>query len=77
MLHYQGKPQNSQRTFFGGPWRLLGRTVGETGVPPAAPDLLGVQFAIAQGQRQWVYARILRADGRISQPFRAETTTAA
>ena len=72
LMHYQGKPQNPQRTFFNGPWRLLGRTVGETGVPPASPDLIGVQYAIAELQRQWVYARILRADGRISQMFQAE-----
>lgn len=77
LFHYQGKPQNAQREFFDGPWRLVGFTTGETGVPPAAPDLIGVQFAIAQAQKQWVYARILRADGRISQPFRAETAVAA
>ena len=77
MIHFQGSPQNPQRTFFNGPWRLLGRTVGETGVPPASPDLLGVQFAIAEGQRQWVYARIARADGRISQPFQVDILVAA
>lgn len=77
MFHYQGQPQNPQRNFFGGPWRLIGMTSGVDGAPPAAPDILGVQFAIAELQRQWVYARIARVDGRLSEPFRADCFVAA
>lgn len=77
MFHYQGSPQNPQRNFFGGPWRLLGMTSGVDGAPPASPDLLGVQFAIAEGQRQWVYARIARTDGRLSEPFSADVLVGA
>lgn len=77
MYHYQGSPQNPQRTFFAGPWRLLGMTSGVDGAPPASPDILGVQFAIAQNQRQWVYARIQRTDGRLSEPFRADVLVGA
>jgi len=72
LFHYQGMPQNAQRNFFGGPWRLVGMTSGVDGAPPASPDLLGVQFAIAELQRGWVYARIARVDGRISAPFRGD-----
>lgn len=77
MFHYQGSPQNPQRNFFKGPWRLLGMTTGADGAPPAAPDILGVQFTIAELQRQWVYARIARADGRLSEPFQANCFVAA
>lgn len=77
MYHYQGSPQNAQRTFFAGPWRLLGMTTGVDAAPPASPDILSVQFAIAQGQRQWAYARIQRTDGRLSEPFRADTLVGA
>lgn len=74
---FQGIPMNPQRNFFGGPWRFF-RYVG--GVAPggaASPDVSAAVFAIAEGQRQWIYARISRADGRLSEPFRADTFTAA
>lgn len=74
---FQGQPQNPQRNFFAGPWRNYGMVSGVTGAPVASPQVGGVQFAIAEGQRQWVYARIQRADGRISQPFRDSTFCAA
>jgi len=69
---YQGQPQNGQRNFFGGPWRYLGGVAGVNGAPPAGPALFGPKWAIAAGQRQWVYARIYRVDGRLSTPFRAD-----
>ncbi|GAH48436.1 unnamed protein product, partial [marine sediment metagenome] len=69
---YQGVPQNAQRNFFAGPWRLLGSVIGETGVPVASPLVATPQFPIAEGQRLWVYARIQRADGRLSEIFRAD-----
>ncbi len=74
---FQGQPQNAQRNFFGGPWRFAGAVAGATGVPAPSPRLLDVEFAIAEGQRQWVYARISRADGRMSAPFRADVFVGA
>lgn len=77
LIYYQGAPQNPQRNFFDGPWRLLSYTAGVTGAPVASPVVESPVFGLSQGQRQWVYARILRADGRLSQPFRADTFCAA
>jgi len=77
LLLFQGQPQNTQRNFFGGPWRLLTVVEGVNGAPPADPKVADVIFAIAEGQRQWIYARIARADGRLSEPFRADCTVAA
>lgn len=77
LVYYQGTPQNAQRNFFDGPWRRLSYTAGETGVPVASPVVEAAVFGVAEGQRQWVYARILRADGRISEPFRYDCFTAA
>ncbi|MCK5602353.1 hypothetical protein KAR91_10800 [Candidatus Pacearchaeota archaeon] len=74
---WQGAPQNAQRNFFGGPWKYMAQVPGVDGAPVASPLVSGVAFAIAEGQRQWVYARIERADGRISTPFRADVITAA
>lgn len=72
MFFYQGQPQNAQRNFFAGPWRLGGSQAGVTGAPPASPKLVNAAFAIAELQHQWCYARIIRADGRLSEPFRSD-----
>lgn len=74
---FQGSPQNPQRNFFGGPWRFLGQVDGVTGAPVASPLAADAVFAIAEGQRQWCYARIGRADGRLSEPFRADILVGA
>lgn len=69
---YQGQPQNAQRNFFAGPWRWI---LGTPGVDPggaATPQAIAAVFAISALQRQWVYCRIQRADGRLSEPFRAD-----
>jgi len=73
LITYQGQPQNPQRNFFAGPWRLLDNLPGVTGTPPTPPDVQPVVFVITELQRQWIYARIARADGRLSEPFRADT----
>lgn len=77
MFEFQGTPQNAQRNFFAGPWRIMGVLVGADPGPVASPHVRPVQFAIAEGQRQWIYARITRADGRLSEPFRADAFVAA
>ena len=69
---YQGSPQNAQRNFFAGPWRRVLAITGVDGAPPPSPFDAPVDFAIAEGQRQWMYARIRRADGRLSEPFYAD-----
>lgn len=74
---YQGQPQNPQRNFFAGPWRMMGNIAGNSITAPTTPDAEAVVFAIAELQRQWIYARISRADGRLSEPFRADCFCAA
>jgi len=74
---FQGSPQNPQRNFFAGPWRSNSMVTGVDAAPPASPKIQAVEFAIAEGQHQWAYARIVRADGRLSEPFRADTFCAA
>lgn len=68
---FQGQPQNPQRNFFAGPWRYMDKVTGVTGTPEPSPLLGGTVFAITEPQRQFCYARILRADGRLSEPFTA------
>jgi len=72
MLVYQGQPQNAQRNFFAGPWRLIGSIAGDSVTPPTTPDAIAAAFVFTELQRQWAYARIVRADGRLSEIFRAD-----
>lgn len=74
---FQGSPQNAQRNFFDGPWRLWTAVQGVDPGGPATPKIAPATFSIAEGQRQWLYARILRADGRLSEPFRVDVAVAA
>lgn len=73
MVHFQGKPQNPQRSAFSGPWRVVGLTAGVFPGGAASPEVVAVQYAIAESQHIWGYSRILRADGRMSQRFRDDT----
>jgi len=68
---YMGSPQNPQRNFFAGPWKYAGKVEGDGASAPTSPATISVPFAATEGQRIWVYARILRADGRLSERFRA------
>lgn len=77
MLMYEGTPQNPQRNFFGGPWRYFANIPGINGAPAGSPSDHAAVIAFAEGQRLWAYARIVRADGRLSEPFRADTFVAA
>lgn len=69
---FQGAPQNRQRNFFAGPWRHIVSIAGIAPGGAVTPDLAPVAFPIAAPQRQWIYARIQMADGRLSEEFRAD-----
>lgn len=73
LVIFGGMPQNAQRNFFAGPWRFSKWLAGDAVAAPASPTECTSFYAIAELQRLWCYARIIRADGRISEPFRANT----
>jgi hypothetical protein len=77
LIIYQGEPQNPTRNFFAGPWKHCGRVEGATPVPPVSPEKIAVKYTAVLGQKCWVYARIFRADGRISEPFTASCIVVA
>lgn len=77
LFMFQGQPQNLQRNFFGGPWRFWTAVEGVDPGGAASPKIAPAIFTMAEGQRQWVYARIMRADGRLSEDFRADCFCAA
>ena len=77
MAIYMGRPQNAQRNFFNGPWRNTAILFGNSGVPLTTPQSIPVSFVVTEGQRIWIYCRISRADGRLSEKFRADIFCAA
>jgi len=77
-LHmFMGQPQNPQRNFFAGPWKLYCAVAGSLGSPPTSPGTGSAPWAMSTGQRVWVYGRITRADGRTSEAFRADCVVTA
>ncbi len=68
---FQGKPQNPQRNFFGGPYLGMKDKAGVDDTGISSPESFGWLIACTEGQKVWVKFRIRRADGRISEPFYA------
>lgn len=66
-----GLPKLATRNFFNGPFRYAGVVEGDAVTPPTSPAEIAVPFPVAVGQKLWIEARIARADGRLSAPFRA------
>jgi hypothetical protein len=64
-----GRPQIDTRNYFGGPFRNAGGLIGSTGVPLTSPQTLVAPFTLVTGQKVWAFARLIRADGRASNPF--------
>jgi len=77
MWVFAGKPMLGSRNFFSGPWRFADVVDGNAITPPTSPATMASPFALAEGQALWIYARIQRADGRISQRFFAGPTLVA
>lgn len=71
---YQGKPVNSTRNFFAGPYKYIGKVDGAV-EPPAGTVELSAVMPFAAGQNLNIQARIVRADGRMSEPFRCAVLT--
>lgn len=77
MLFLTGQPQNAQRNYFNGPYKGIRFLSGDVGAPIASPQDIVPFHVITEGQHLWVQARILRADGRLSEVMRAQCFCAA
>lgn len=77
MYLLDGRPQIATRNFFAGPYRGLEWIGGGQPPGPASPqDHTGI-FTLVEAQKIWVQARIIRYDGRLSEPFSANCIVAA
>ena len=72
LMVYQGVPQLATRNFFGGPWRYTDKVDGDDAVPPTSPAEMDPPFTLVEGQKVFMYARVVRLDGRLSEPFYAD-----
>ena len=77
MHMFAGQPQNAQRNFFAGPWKLSNAVAGNSVAPPSSPGEGSGPWVMSTDQRVWVYGRISRADGRLSEPFIANAVVTA
>ena len=70
-------PKGPGVKFIDGPMRFAGSILGDLALPPTSPATIAVPFAMAETQNSQIQARIIRADGRVSSPFRDTFTVAA
>lgn len=76
LLCYQGLPQSSTRNSYSGPYLYAGKVSGAV-VPPTSPATVALPYTMAAGQKCFMQFRTMRADGRLSSPFRVVGTVQA
>jgi hypothetical protein len=71
MLISASRSQSPARNFFKGPYRFAAAIEGDSTTPPTSPAEIAAPFPIAENNKTFVLARVTRADGRLSLPFRS------
>lgn len=66
---YMSKPQSMTRNYFAGPWKFAGAILGSDTAPPASPQVINSPNTMVAGQKVFIKAGIVRADGRITEGF--------
>lgn len=68
LLVYQGIPQGPSVNFYASPWVFIEALPGSSTVPPLDTQLAVALRPFTAGQHLWFRSRVLRADGRLSNP---------
>lgn len=76
LLCYQGKPQPATRNSYSGQYTYVGKVSGAA-TPPTSPATVSLTYTMAAGQKCFMQFRTMRADGRLSAPFRIVGTVQA
>jgi hypothetical protein len=66
-----GLPQGDSITFFDGPFRHAGMIAGDETTAPTTGDTVPCPYPIVAGQKIYAEAKIIMADGRVSDWFRS------
>lgn len=77
MSIHQGLPQNSAVQFYGNHFRKLGILEGSSGSPISSPQTVALDWEVAESQKNWFFGEIMRADARLSIPFRDDCVVSA
>lgn len=64
MLIYCSRPQNASVNFLSSGYQFAGVLLGDSGTPLTSPQLVGLPFPFAEGQKLFFRVTISRADGR-------------
>lgn len=72
MLIRVGQPQGTGINFFAGPFRFADSIDGDDSSPPSTPATVASPWTIQANHKLFIEARIARADGRLSNPFRPQ-----
>ena len=70
LLIYTARAANPSINYFKGPYRFAGAVLGDSTTPPTTPAAIDAAFNIDVANKTFVFARVSRADGRLSTPFR-------
>lgn len=70
MCVLMASPKGVGVNFIDGPMRFAGQLLGDAITPLTSPQTIAVPFAVTELQKSQIQARITRADGRVSSPFR-------
>ena len=71
------EPKASGTNYIGGPMRVAGVIAGIDPGGVASPQVIAVPFPVAEGQEVVCSARITELDGRLSDPFRSQSSVTA
>lgn len=66
LLVYLSRPQSPSISYFKGPYRLAGVIEGDSTTAPTSPATIDLPFVASVGSVIHGYARLTRADGRLS-----------
>lgn len=77
LLVYGSRSKSVGINYFEGPYRFSQAILGDGVTPPTSPATVVNPFILILGQRLFVRIVAVRADGRVSSPFRTQGAIAA
>lgn len=77
LIVYCSRGQSATVNYFKGPYLIAGKIAGDSVTPPTTGAELDSPYTLVEGQKVFIQCRILRADGRLSEPFRGSVLVTA
>lgn len=74
MVVHAGRAVAPSINFYKSPFRSAGAILGASVSPPTSGSTLTAPYTISTGNKIFAFARIVLADGRLSNPFRVSVT---